>query len=78
MKQLKNLKITNSKIPESGLGLFNARKSIPKDVVITNDTGVESTQSIHGNYVLQVNKKKWIKQIVQLTLEDLQMIVGIF
>ena len=51
LNQLKNLRVTNSKIHESGLGLFSARIPIPKGNAISNYTVIESTQPIHGNYV---------------------------
>ena len=60
LMQLKGLRIGNSKLPDAGLGLFSARKQIPKNTIITPYTGTRSNHPISGNYVLQVNKNKWL------------------
>lgn len=55
-----NLRITNSKIPEAGLGLFSGDRKINKNQPIIEYTGTVWNEPIRGNYVLEVNKKKFI------------------
>ena len=55
-----NLRITDSKIKGSGLGLFSSRKGFEKNSFIIPYTGTHSSSPINGNYVLQINRKKFI------------------
>ena len=55
-----NLRITNSKIPNAGLGLFCGDQPIKKNQPIVEYTGEVWNEPICGDYVLEVNKKKFI------------------
>jgi hypothetical protein len=56
----KNLRITNSKIPNAGLGLFCGDQWIKKNQQIIEYTGQVWNKPIQGKYVLEVNKRKFI------------------
>ena len=58
--KFRNFRITDSNVRVAGLGLFNAYKPIERNTIITPFTGIESTTPINGNYVLKVNKRKFI------------------
>jgi len=58
--QLCNLRIGKSNITDAGLGLFSARKPIPRATIATEYTGIKSSNPISGNYVLQVGRNKWV------------------
>ncbi len=60
LNSYQNLRITNSKIPEAGLGLFSGDRKINKNQPIVEYTGTVWNEPIRGNYVLEVNKKKFI------------------
>ena len=60
MNRYLNLRITNSKIPKAGLGLFSGNRKINKNQPIVEYTGTVWNEPIHGDYVLEVNKKKFI------------------
>jgi len=64
--QLRNLRIGKSNITDAELGLFSARKPIPRGSITTEYTGTESSNPISGNYVLQVGNGSM--QIDQSTL----------
>ncbi len=55
-----NLRITNSELPNAGLGLFSGDKKINKSQPIVEYTGTVFNEPVRGNYVLEVNKKKFI------------------
>ena len=56
----RNLRITNSGLREAGLGLFTGNKPIKRNHIIAPYTGVESLVPISGNYVLELNRRRWI------------------
>ena len=60
LKQLQNLRITDSKIADAGLGLFVDKHALPKNRIIAPYTGVESTKPIGGDYTLKVNNNRFI------------------
>lgn len=60
LKQLQNLRITDSKIADAGLGLFVDRNELPRNRIIVPYTGVESTEPIGGNYALKVSNNRFI------------------
>jgi len=60
LMKYKNLRITNSGIKNAGLGLYNAYRPIRRHQRIIDYTGDESITPINGNYVLEVNKNKFI------------------
>jgi len=55
-----NLRIRNSKIPNAGLGLFYGNRQIKKNLPIIEYTGPVGNRPVRGNYVLEVNKTKFI------------------
>jgi hypothetical protein len=55
-----NLRITNSKLPNAGLGLFSGDRKINKSQPIVEYTGTVFNKPVRGKYVLEVNKKKFI------------------
>jgi transcription antitermination factor NusG len=55
-----NLRITNSKLPDAGLGLFSGDRMINKSQPIIEYTGKVFNKPVRGNYVLEINKKKYI------------------
>ena len=55
-----NLRITKSKIPNAGLGLFCGDQPIRKNQPIVECTGEVWNEPISGDYVLEVKKKKFI------------------
>lgn len=55
-----NLRITNSKLPNAGLGLFCGDRKISKSQPIIEYTGTVFNEPVRGNYVLEVNKNKFI------------------
>jgi len=55
-----NLRITNSKLPDAGLGLFNGDRKINKSQPIVEYTGTLFNEPVRGKYVLEVNKRKFI------------------
>ena len=67
--EYKNLRITNSRIKNAGLGLYNADRPIRRYERIIDYTGDESSTPITGNYVLEVNKNKFINATVQPILQ---------
>jgi len=74
LMQLRNLRIGKSNITDAELGLFSARKPIPRVSFTTEYKGTESSNPIRGNYVLQVGNGSM--QIDQSTLVVLQMTVA--
>jgi hypothetical protein len=54
------LRITHSKIPEAGLGLFSGERKINKNQQIVEYTGTVWNESSQGDSVLEVNKNKFI------------------
>jgi len=58
--QKRNLRIGESNLKNGGLGLFNAKQWRPRNTVVAEYTGTTSNQPINGNYVLEVNKNKFI------------------
>ena len=58
--QLRNLRIGKSNIADTGIGLFSARKPIPRVSFTTEYKGTESSNPISGNYVSQVGQNKWV------------------
>lgn len=56
----KNLRITNSKIPNAGLGLFCGDRGIKRNQPIIEYTGQVWNKPVRGNFVLEINKRKFI------------------
>src|SRR4051812_20331160 len=59
LKQLKQLRIKQSKIPEANLGLFTTKR-IKANQKIIDYTGKVYDHPVNGKYVLEVSKNKFI------------------
>jgi hypothetical protein len=55
-----NLRIKQSTIPNAGLGLFAGNKPITRNQVVVPYTGQYSSTEANGNFVLEVNKNRFI------------------
>ena len=64
LSQLKNLRITNSKIRDAGLGLFNSRVWRPKNTIITEYNGTRSSSPINGIMYYKLTKRNGLTRIV--------------